>query len=56
MTGLKPCPFCGATAYLGRKWCRKYWVRCDHFGKCEASVGAFTQEEAIRRWNRRVIE
>lgn len=49
---LKPCPFCGSFARV-TEWCKKYWVKCA-YDKCNASVYADTEEQAIEYWNRRV--
>lgn len=60
---LKPCPFCGGTAYLGGEHedsdMTGYYVECT---KCDVIMGGMcwnggsfsTKEEAIKAWNRRV--
>lgn len=47
---LKPCPFCGGTAYIHELSDRLYIVMCD----CGASSGIEgTEKEAAAAWNRR---
>jgi|GEM_PF-7012714 len=48
MAELKPCPCCGSP--LVSAW----WdtVQCD---ECHATIAGDTQEDAIAKWNRRVV-
>ena len=51
---LKPCPFCGGEAEIrGKKPNRTWvWILCR---SCRSeSHGAYSEEEAIDQWNRRV--
>ena len=51
--GLLPCPHCGGKAGLWQAWDNSWIVQCD---KCGATTMKLDKEEAIKRWNRRVIE
>ena len=53
MRELKPCPFCGGEATHGKYW-HGWIVICSECG-CK-SVYAFSPEEAIDAWNRRVTD
>ncbi len=47
---LKPCPFCSSKARLFTAF--GTIVECE---KCGAKIYDFTEEKAIKKWNRRVI-
>ena len=49
--GLLPCPHCGGKAGLYEDWIGSWCVQCD---RCGATTLKGSQEEVIRRWNRRV--
>ena len=53
--GLKPCPFCGAEAYV---WTWNYGsaIQCSKFNSNShlIQVEGKTKAEAIERWNTRV--
>ena len=54
---LKPCPFCGAEAYIDGFMDQKY-VRCDHKKNCIVNPSTLLNRDlSIRRqidaWNRR---
>lgn len=52
---LKPCPFCGGSAYL-RCEGTYYWVECEFLNDCRVRpvTDCFgTKSEAIKVWNRR---
>lgn len=50
MSELRWCPFCGGEAYLHIH--ERYGIECDN---CGMGLGCIcdTEEEAIKRWNRR---
>ncbi len=55
---LKPCPFCGNTAYDHITYCtyrhkHRHVVRCT---KCNASMEYRDKESAIKAWNRRATD
>lgn len=56
-SNLKPCPFCGESAYMlsisfGDRWC----VECEN-GYCGGRTGVFFKEHsAINAWNKRTGE
>lgn len=51
MPKLKPCPFCGDDAVLGKGVDEFFWmVMCIG---CDAEVETPSQEDAIANWNRR---
>lgn len=52
---LKPCPFCGNSAYSHKKYCpyskkNRYVVKCS---RCNAVLEYRDKESAIEAWNRR---
>lgn len=62
---LKPCPFCGETAYLAvrrsSEYSDQFTVRCCHviIGKgcgADCGFGSTTQAKAITKWNTRAGE
>lgn len=54
---LKPCPFCGGEAKIGKISIDKtYYVQCGN-GYCDVLPSTYTyttEEQAIEHWNRRV--
>lgn len=57
---LKPCPFCGAEAYM---WQTNYqtYIQCGRFdatthGRHLIQISADTEEDAIETWNRRFAD
>lgn len=54
---LKPCPFCGAEAYMW-KTDKFTCIQCDNFsssviGGHLVQISERTEEEAVKKWNRR---
>lgn len=50
---LKPCPFCGGVAKIGKGEI-EFWAYCPH---CGAQTELYeTEQEAIKAWNSRPIE
>lgn len=57
MAELKPCPFCGGKANIWRTNYHVY-IDCENFNVSDpdghlVQVSANTEEEAVKRWNRR---
>ena len=55
MPELRPCPFCGMPAYIGKEndIDTLYYARCTCCGT-QSTYG--TKEEVIAAWNRRAID
>ena len=51
---LKPCPFCGAPAFLWRTF-QQVTIECSkyHTDTHRIMVSGDTDDEAVERWNRR---
>ena len=62
MSELKPCPFCGGEAEMGRRHsCYDKWEPSDYIPRCKDTkcMGRTTrrfktEQAAIEAWNRRV--
>ena len=55
MTGLKPCPFCGADAVLFEVEPMWWYVQCTD-EECKCHQVSHSKEGVMKRWNRRVKE
>lgn len=56
MEELKPCPFCGGRGIVEMDECW-YWEYRACCSNCTVDLGHFeTKEEAIAKWNRRVVQ
>lgn len=57
---LKRCPFCGGKAKLLKKNHREYkptyYVRCTSFTCLVETSQCHNKHEAVRIWNRRIVE
>lgn len=57
---LKPCPFCGGEATLGRDECGYFIIGCEnsdcfaYINRMDGSPSFFLGENAIDQWNYRV--
>ena len=55
MDKLKPCPFCGAEAFMWRTNHRVF-IQCSEYNANShlVEVRATSEEEAVELWNRRI--
>lgn len=57
MEELRACPFCGADAVKGVVFDNIYFVECgSHDDFHNIWVTGYTEEDAVRRWNQRVLD
>ncbi|HBO3869459.1 Lar family restriction alleviation protein [Pseudomonas aeruginosa] len=53
MTELKPCPFCGGSAFVGPFTRKRWFCECEDCGT--SMISQSDKQHAIDQWNRRAI-